>query len=240
MQNLLDHVIESHGGLARWSSFQTLSAHLSQGGILWPLKGKAGMLDEVDIRIRLHQPWTSHSPFGGAQRRTAVTPDRVLIEDGDAAAPLETLDAPRASFAGYQLDTPWSDAQLAYFVGYAIWNYFTMPFTLARPGFTMTELSPWTEDGQTWRRLQVNFPADLATHSPVQTFYFSADGLLRRHDYEVDISGGAPAVHYVSGHVAVQGIMVPTTHRVYVRDADLGHQAEPLVVSIDASAIVFA
>lgn len=239
MQTLLDHVIEAHGGMARWNSFTTLSAHLSQGGILWPLKGKAGLLDEVDIRIELHRPWTSHSPFGAPQRRTAVTPDRVVIETTDGAA-VEDVQAPRASFSGHQLDTPWNDSQLAYFVGYAIWNYFTMPFTLAGPGFSMVELPTWHEDGQPLRRLQVTFPAHIATHSPVQTFYFSDDGLLRRHDYEVDISGGAPAAHYLSAHETVQGIVVPTKHMIYVRDADGGHQPEPVVVSINASAITLA
>lgn len=239
MNPLLAQSIEAHGGMARWTSFSTLRAHLSQGGLLWPLKGKAGMLDEVDIEIQLHRPWTSHHPFGHAQRRSAVTPERAAIEQLDGTL-VEQLPGPRASFAGHQLDTPWSDAQLAYFVGYAIWNYFTMPFTLAMPGFDVAELAPWQEDGQTLRRLQVSFPPALATHSPRQTFYFSEDGLLRRHDYEVDISGGAPAVHYLSGHQTVQGITVATRHRIYVRDADGGHQPEPLVVSIDASAIVLA
>ncbi|WP_343732295.1 hypothetical protein [Duganella sp.] len=239
MNNLLNQILEAHGGMARWKSFHTLSAHLKQGGVLWPLKGKTGMLDEVDIRIQLHQPWTSHSPFGGPQRRTAVTPQRAAIETADDTL-LEELTAPRVSFAGHQLDTPWSDTQLAYFVGYAIWNYFTVPFTLATPGFSITELPAWQEDGQTWRRLQVTFPEHIATHSRVQTFYFSADGLLRRHDYEVEISGGAPAVHYLSGHVTVQGITLPARHRVYVRDADGGHQPEPLVVSIDVSDIQLA
>lgn len=239
MHKLLGNVIEAHGGLHRWNSFTTLSAHLSQGGIIWPLKGKGGMLDEVDIQIKLHHPWTSHSPFGAPGKRTAVTPQRVAISTADGALAEEALQ-PRASFEGHQLATPWSDVQLAYFVGYAIWNYFTMPFTLAAPGFGVTELSPWEEDGQVWHRLQVTFPPELATHSPVQTFYFSNEGLLRRHDYEVDISGGAPAVHYLSEHVSVQGITVPTRHMIYVRDADGGHQADPLVVSIHASELQFA
>lgn len=239
MSTLLDQIIEAHGGMARWKSFNTLSAHLKQGGVLWPLKGKGGMLDEVDIKIQLHQPWTSHSPFGRPEHRTAVTPQRAAIETAEGTV-VEELTAPRATFAGHQLDTPWSDTQLAYFVGYAIWNYFTVPFTLATPGFLVTELPDWQEDGQTWRRLQVTFPDHVATHSRVQTFYFSADGLLRRHDYEVEISGGAPAVHYLAGHVTVQGITLPTRHMVYVRDADGGHQPEPLVVSIDVSDVKLA
>lgn len=238
MNHLLKHAIAAHGGMERWNKFSVLTAHLSQGGILWPLKQQGGVLDDVDIAIKLHQPWTSHHPFGTPARRTSVAPGRVAIEEKVGSVVAETL-APRASFAGHRLDTPWTDLQLAYFAGYAIWNYFTMPFTLARPGFSLVELTPWHEAGQTWRRLQATFPADLDTHCPVQTFYFSADGLLRRHDYEVDISGSAPAVHYMSGHVSVQGITVPATHRIHVRDEDGGHQDQPLVVSIDVTQIAF-
>jgi hypothetical protein len=119
MNTLLDDVIAAHGGMDRWNKFSMLSAHLAQGGILWPLKGKAGVLDAVDITIKLHQPWTSHHPFGAPERRTAVSPGRVAIEEKVGTVVEETL-APRASFAGHQLDTPWSDLQLAYFAGYAI------------------------------------------------------------------------------------------------------------------------
>ncbi|OON59350.1 hypothetical protein B0920_23470 [Massilia sp. KIM] len=239
MNALLQHILEAHGGLHRWNGFSTMRAHLSQGGVLWHLKGKPGMLDEVDVQLELHRPWTSHSPFGGAGRRSAVTPERAAIETTEGA-PIEELRDPRASFAGHALDTPWSDTQLAYFVGYAIWNYLTMPFTLAVPDLEIAELPPHQEDGRSLRRLQVRFPERLATHSPVQTFYFSEDGLLRRHDYEVDISGGAPAVHYLSDHLTVQGITLPTTHMIYVRKPDGSHDPEPLVVSIRLSEVAFA
>jgi hypothetical protein len=236
MSELLDLVLEAHGGLARWKELTTLSAHLAQGGVFWAMKGKAGMLDEVDVKIELHRQWTSHSPFGAPGRHTAVTPERAAIET-DAGIVLEELRDPRASFAGHTLQTPWTDVQLAYFVGYAIWNYLTLPFTFTRDGFELAELSAWQENGVTLRRLQATFPSDVATHCRVQTFYFSADGLLRRHDYELDISPGAPAVHYLSGHTVVHGITVATRHRIYVRDADLGHRPEPLVLSIDISNI---
>src|SRR2546428_5616243 len=36
-----------------------------------------------------------------------------------------------------------------------------------------------------------------------QTFYFDQQGLLRRHDYDVDVAGGTPAAHYVSAPTEV-------------------------------------
>ncbi|MFL6631109.1 MAG: hypothetical protein ACJ8HJ_02180 [Massilia sp.] len=154
MNALIEQILEAHGGLARWKSHDRLSAHLSQGGILWPLKGHGGKLDEVDVKIDLKRQWTSHAPFGAPDRRTAVTPLRAVIETTDGAV-IEALDDPRASFAGFGLETPWSNLHLAYFVGYAMWNYLTLPFAFAEPGFGIEELPPWEENGEQWRRLQV-------------------------------------------------------------------------------------
>jgi hypothetical protein len=43
------------------------------------------------------------------------------------------------------------------------------------------------------------------------------------------------AVHYFSHHVTVAGITLPTKHLIYLRNADLSHSPEPLVVSIELS-----
>ena len=128
----------------------------------------------------------------------------------DDGAVVEALGQPRASFAGHTLETPWSTLQLAYFVGTAMWTYLTQPFTFAMPGFRTSELEPWDEAGQRWRRLRVAWPSNLATHSTEQTLYFDKNGLLARHDYDVEITGGTSAAHYVSDYDEVAGIKVPT------------------------------
>jgi hypothetical protein len=158
----------------------------------------------------------SHHPFGAADRRSAFTPERVAIET-DSGTVVEELRQPRASFAGHAFETPITTLQLAYFVGTAMWTYLTQPFTLALPGFETTELDPWQENGETWRRLHVVWPSSLATHSTEQTLYFGEDGLIRRHDYDVEIMGGAGAAHYISDFTEVAGIMVPARHSMFPR-----------------------
>ena len=156
MSDLLDTVLEAHGGLARWRQLESVSARLLQGGALWALKGQPGVLDDVFVTARLHEEWVSHHPFGGADRRSAFTAERVAIQTDDGTV-VEELTQPRASFGGHTLETPWTTLQLAYFVGTAMWTYLTQPFTFALPKFETSELGPWEEAGERWHRLRVEF-----------------------------------------------------------------------------------
>ena len=232
MNDLLATTIKAHGGLERWNQLNTVSARLIQGGALWALKGQDGVLDGVVVTASLHDEQVSHRPFGAPDRRSAFTPARVAIET-DEGTVLESLDQPRASFAGHTAQTPWSTLQLAYFAGAAMWTYLTQPSSFTLPGFRMTELDPWEEAGQHWRRLRVDWPSSLATHSAEQTLYFTPDGLLVRHDYDVEISGGTPGAHYVSDLEEFSGIVFPTKRRIFPRQPDGRSLPEPLVVSID-------
>jgi hypothetical protein len=238
MGDLLETVLEAHGGLERWNQLDSVSARLTQGGVLWAVKGQAGVLDDVVVTASLHDERVSHRPFGAPDRRSAFTPERVAIETDDGSV-LDVLREPRASFAGHVTETPWSTLQLAYFAGTAMWTYLTQPFTFAMPGFQTSELEPWDESGQRWRRLRVIWPSNLATHSTEQTLYFDDDGLLARHDYDVEINGGNTAAHYVSDYDEVAGIKLPTKHRIVPRTPDGASLAEPLFVSIDLSEIAF-
>jgi len=152
---------------------------------------------------------------------------------------VEALDDPRASFATHAFDTPWTRIQLAYFVGTAMWTYLTQPFCLSLPGFRVNELSPGEEDGKVLRRLRVEWPDYLASHSSTQTLYFDDAGRLARHDYEVEIVAGAPAAHLFDGFVSVDGITMPTRHRIHPRDAADRIDTSNVIVAIDVDDITF-
>ena len=80
----------------------------------------------------------------------------------------------------------------------------------------------------------------MATHSSTQTLYINGKGLLKRHDYDVEIAGGTPGAHYIEGYEEVSGVMFPTKRRIFPCQADGIASAEPLVVSIDLSNIVLS
>jgi hypothetical protein len=239
MKDLLTFAIEAHGGLKRWNKLAEVSADLDVGGGLWGLKGQHEFVGPSRVVASLHYQWASHSPFLDLAHRSAFNAEHVAIETQDGL-PVEARDNTRESFAGHTLETPWDRIQLAYFAGYAMWTYLTSPFSLIEEGFESEEVKPWQENGETWRTLRVQFPKSITTHSTDQTFYFDDDGLLRRHDYDVDISAGSGAAHYVYDHKPFNGIMVPTRRRIHIRGEDGKPQMEPVLVSIDLSNIKFS
>lgn len=239
MSDLAKLAMDAHGGLDRWRKLNTVSARLLQDGVLWKLKGHDGVLHDVHVTADLRKEWASHRPFGQPNRLTSFQPNRIAIETSNGDVVEERLN-PRESFKGHEFATPWDSLQLAYFAGYAMWTYLNTPFLFALPDVETEEIGPWRENGEAWRRLRVTFPSSIATHSAEQTFYFDQQGLLKRHDYAVDVAGGAPAAHYVSDRKEFAGISVPTRHRIFARQPDGMPAPTPLVVSIDISDVKFS
>jgi hypothetical protein len=234
MRDLQQQVLDAHGGLERFRRFSFLTARLHQFGVLWDLKGKPDTLTHANVRVSLRKEEVSHWPFHPAQNRSRFTPDEVMIETPKGEL-VDKLSQPRASFAGFAMETHWSDPQLAYFAGYTMWTYLTSPFILAQPGVMAEEIAPWSEQGETWRRLRVTFPEAIATHSREQIFYIDTDGLIRRHDYEVEIQGNNAAARYLLEPVLVEGVVLPSKFRVYPRNPDNTPAAAPLIVGVDLS-----
>ena len=72
------------------------------------------------MTVWLHEERSSVTPYGAADQRTMFTPDRIAIEKLDGTIVAERR-APRDSFAGHQMHTPWDPLHRAYFNGYALW-----------------------------------------------------------------------------------------------------------------------
>jgi len=171
MSNLLDRTIEAHGGLERWRDVRAIDVVFNFSGGLLDLKGFPGH-HRPAVSVDASKPRAVLQRLSGdSDDRWIFTADRVWIERRDGEI-VEERSQPRAAFAGHDRNTPWDRLHLTYFLGYAIWNYLTVPFLLAGPSFATRELEKHVEAGETWRVLEVTYPDDVPAHTKVQKLYF--------------------------------------------------------------------
>jgi hypothetical protein len=236
--SLLTDVIDAHGGLERWMRYTKVEATIVSGGGFFPLKGLIQDPNPRRMTAWLHEERSSVMPYGAPDQRSMFTPDRIAIEKLDGTLVAERR-APRDSFAGHQMHTPWDPLQRAYFNGEALWTYLTTPFLLTMNGVRVDETEPWQEESETWRVLRAYFPGWMETHCQVQDFFFGDDLMLRRHDYSVNIAGGFPAAQMMSEYIDADGIRLPSKRRAFTRGPDRRPIEDMLMVSIDLSEVAF-
>jgi hypothetical protein len=190
------------------------------------------------MSVWLHEERSSVFPYGASDQRTVFTPQRIAIEKLEGTLVVERR-APKDSFAGHQMNTPWDALHRAYFNGEALWTYLTIPFLLTMDGVRVEETESWREGAETWRVMRAYFPGSIETHSLIQDFFFGEDLMLRRHDYNVNIAGGFGASQVTSEYLVANGVHLPTKRHAYTRGPDRRPILEMLMVAIDISEVSF-
>jgi hypothetical protein len=238
--SLLDEVLAAHGGVDRWRAAAAVSARVRSGGLLIRTRMPGNRFADYRIRAELAEPVATMDPFPRRGQRAVFDRGAARIETSDGEV-LESRSDPRREFSGLsglRRNLRWDALDAAYFAGYAMWNYLSTPLLLTREGVRCAEGEPWESDGETWRRLEVSFPADVDTHSREQTFYFDDARLLRRHDYIAEVVGRwARAAHMCAAHVESGGMMFPTSRRVRPIGPANRAMPGPTLVSLELSEI---
>jgi hypothetical protein len=235
MNDLLQTAVAAHGGLQRWHQIHTIKVAASITGAIWFVKSQGDYLKNIVMTVDTKRE-TLITEFPGQDKRFVFEPPKLAMERV-GGTPIEVRDDPEQSFIGHQRETPWDDLHVAYFQGEALWTYLTTPFLYTYEGFITEEISPVQVAGETWRRLKVTFPEYVKSHSHEQISCFGPDGLLRRHDYTVDILGGATGLNYASDYRNIDGIVIPTKRRIYAYEGNYELVKEPLLVAIDMGEI---
>lgn len=234
MTGLLNIALEAHGGLERWNMVQGVHAKAEMGGVIWAVKSRPDVLKIVELEAATKIERLTML-FPGQHKQTIFEGSAVTInKDGESP---EIWKNPVTTFEGHTLETPWQDVHVAYFSGEAMWTYLNIPFLFTYPGVVTEEIEPWQEDGETWRRLKITFPDTIITHSKEQVAFFGPDGLVRRHDYAVNVLGGSTGARYCSNYQNVDGILIPASHKVYGYQGDHVVQKEPVLVAIELSVL---
>jgi hypothetical protein len=197
---LLDEALAAHGGADALDDVGHIDVELRGGGFAFESHGLPAA-GAFRARVDAHRPHVDFTDFLRVGRPATFTPDRVTLGD-------EQRDDPRAGLGTLHLR--WDHLDMAYFCGYALWNYVTTPWLL---------LSAQTRE-LPGRRLRATFPSDVPTHSRVQTFHFDAAGLLTRLDYTAGVFGRwARAAHVCGEHRRFGPIIAPTRRLVTPRVA---------------------
>ena len=238
MNDLLQEAVDAHGGLKRWNEINQVTVAASLTGAIWFVKGQGDYLKDVVMHVDTKRE-RMVTNFPGQDKRFIFEPERLVMERLDGTV-LMSRDQPERSFQGQLRETPWDDLHVAYFQGEALWTYLNTPFLFTQDGFQTGEITPIVVDGETWRRLKILFPDHIKSHTREQISCFGPDGLLRRHDYTVDILGGATGLNYASGYRDVGGIIFPTQRRIYAYKGNYQLVPEPLLVNIDMGEISLA
>ena len=235
MNDLLTTAVNAHGGVKRWNEINSIQVAAQITGAIWFVKGQGDYLKDIVMSVDTRKE-RMVTDFPGQDKRIKFEPKQIVVEKLDGTL-IQVRDDPEASFVGQQRETPWDDFHVAYFQGEALWTYLTTPFLYTYEGFVSEEVAPIQVDGETWRRLKVTFPDRVKSHTREQISCFGSDGLLRRHDYTVDILGGATGLNYASDYRDVDGIIVPTKRRIYAYEGDYQPVMDPLLVKIDMGEI---
>lgn len=237
---LVEEVIEAHGGRAAWRGVERIRLRARSGGLLLRTRARPNALREVGLDVEIGGVSATASPYPRAGLRGVFADGGVRIET-DAGAVVASREDPRRCFfgrPGLRRNLRWDDLDLVYFAGYAWWNYLNHPLLLARDGVTVSEAEPLRRGAETWRRLDVTFPSGLDTHSRRQAFLYDGRLRLRRHDYVAEIVGRwAHAAHFCDRHRLIDGLLVPTRRRVYPLAPGGRVVPRPALVALDLAEI---
>lgn len=231
--SLLEEALDAHGGYDRWRKFNGVSSTIITSGLLWDIKSANLIRTPRRATTEFRRQWTRVTPFGDPDSTLDWTPEHVEITSGSGEI-ISQRDNGRDAF-DRSYSAPWDPLNLAYFNGYAMWTYHAAPLVFAEPGYEAREIDPIAHDGEMLRGLSIRFPEGVHSHAREQQFYFGSDGLLRRHDYEVEVWADTPAAHFLSDYVDVGGLKFPCRRRVFHRRPDGNPDWNVNLVSIDLS-----
>ena len=233
--DLVTLAVNAHGGLAAWHRLVAFEAQLRFGGLAFASRWNLAGARMRSARIETRRPLVTLDDYPRPGWRGVFEGDVVRLETPQGLTHSHR-DQPREAFGSIRSFLWWDDLDLLYFSGYAIWNYLCTPFILAGDRLRKRELEPEVHGETTWRRLEVEFPAAIPTHSRRQIFHFDTSGLMQRLDYTAEVfAPWAHAANFCLEYSEIAGIQVATRRRVVPRRFDGRALSGPTLVWIEIS-----
>jgi hypothetical protein len=206
---LADRVVAAYGGAARWRAAGAVEATVSCGGLLFRWKRGAGFR-RLGVRAETGAPRARLQPIDRQGSAGVLDGHDVRIEGADGRVVASRPDARRYFPYGRRLFW-WDRLDMVYFLGYAMWNYLTLPALVLRDDIAWREVAEDT--------LEARFPPHLPAHCDYHRFHFDrATSLLKRYDYTAEVFGNwAKAAHLILAHERSDGVPYTAVRRVKPR-----------------------
>jgi hypothetical protein len=197
--------VQAYGGERAWRTAERIDLVFSAGGPVFLLKGRPAFRSAY-ASVDVARPRTRLAPIDRAGNTGVLDGGAVRLESPGGEVLEERPDA-RSRFPRLT----WDPLDMAYFFGYALWNYVTLPALLLRSDIAWREIDVGL--------LEARFPPELPTHGAVQRFSFDREtGLLARLDYTAEVLGSwARAAHLVLAHGRSGGTAFTSRRAAYVR-----------------------
>jgi hypothetical protein len=232
-QELLQKIIEAHGGLSLWNRLEAIEADISARGFLFTVKHRP-VLTHVKVTAKAHDPrFLFHDFPAPGLTGELIGNDEVRITEIDGKI-VDSRFRPRSTFKGFRRMLWWDALDFIYFAGYATWNYLISPFLFLRDGIHVKVLEPCPDMPPSWTGLRVTFPDDVPVHCKTQQFYFDENRLLRRFDYTAEVVGQwARAAQLCENYRDFDGLKAPARRRVLPMFRGSNPMPGPTLVDIE-------
>ncbi len=212
---LLERMLEAHGGGQRWRDLHAVMARVSMGGVGLASRLQASPLQDVEITVRTAWPTVSMADWPRPGCMAVCEPNRARIETPDGRVEADRR-APGAVLRSPSHWLWWDELDVLYYTANVLWQTLSLPFSLAREGCHVEEQPVMdAPDGRLYP-LAFMLPADIPVLRREQVLYADATGLAQRLDFSPAFA--APwvrASQTLSGAESVSGFTIATRHRIY-------------------------
>jgi hypothetical protein len=215
LSSTAQRALRAYGGADLWTKAEGVDAEITLNGLLFVVKRRVTP-PRVHITTAIRTPQATISPVDRRGNTGHLDGFTVRLTSPEGQLIEERQDARRRGEKQH-VWSAWDTLDLMYFLGYAFWNYFSLPYQLTRNDIEWREV----QDGL----LEARYPPELPVHSRLQRFYFDPNGLLVRNDYRPDFvasRGAVWAANRVLRHATWHDIPYPSVRTVSPTDGQFG------------------
>ncbi|MCB0279078.1 MAG: hypothetical protein KDD94_06240 [Calditrichaeota bacterium] len=211
-------IIAAQGGIENWSKINKITLTLSFGGLAFLSRFKTSGWQERRVHVELGQQSVRFDDFPRHGYTGYYTPDRVWIDNEYNTTIAENSDS-REKMKRFKSQLFWSQLDLLYFAGYAIWNYTLIPYLFLQEGFKIVNTNLDGVDEP--RYVEIEFPDHIHSHCRMQKFYLNNKMQIYRHDYDPEVyASWAKAAHFCDKYIQFDDILLPIERYVVPRGSD--------------------